>query len=122
MKPLEAKHLRIGNFLFENGELIRFTPRMMYSMYNTEVMSKEGFTERYKPVPLTDDWWDKFGYECLQEFLCHISEKARERMGISFDLYNNEGHEFIKSLPIHKIQNLFLELTGEELEIKQTVK
>ena len=71
------------------------------------------------PISLTEDWWPKFGYECVQEFAGHISELAEERLGIPFDLYNDAGIAFIESLPIHKIQNLYHALTDEELEMKQ---
>ena len=70
-----------------------------------------------EPIPLTQEWWPKFGYESIQEFACHIPSESENHLGIDIDFYNDAGIKFIESLPIHKIQNLFYENTGEELTL-----
>lgn len=67
-----------------------------------------------KPIPFTEEWWGKFGYECIQEFLVYLLDESKVPLNDDFNFWV----PYIESLPIHKIQNLFYELTGEELTMK----
>jgi len=119
---MEANELRIGNwveyFHDQNGFIQLPLDKEMFDLAYSVLEEKKHLEYDFNPIPLTEEWWPKFDYESIQEFACHISEKAEMYLGIHIDFYNDEGIQFIENLPIHKIQNLYFILTGEELEIK----
>ena len=76
----------------------------------------------YNPIPLTEDWLIKFGFE-----LNHWETENRDQKTMCLDgqsievwenssFYMSEIDLFIKS--VHQLQNLYFALTGEELNIK----
>lgn len=105
---MKANELRIGNWVF-NGRNIRVIPTQI-----------EWFSEGVYdllPIPLTEEWLLKFGFEQNK-----LSAKHN-----SFIWYEN--HIGIKGLlgvvkpyeckHVHQLQNLYFALTGEELKLKE---
>ena len=88
--------------------------------------------EPYKPIPLTEEWLIKFGFEkgylnylvLKEEFYCYCYEKSK---GLHIEVFaHDEEDEVIDSeylTPtinyVHQLQNLYHALTGKELEIKE---
>lgn len=70
--------------------------------------------ENIKPIPLTEEWLLKFGYDLISEnhyaFCDHLIWSIEDRF------YCDKNGIQIKY--VHKIQNLFFELKEEELTIK----
>lgn len=71
--------------------------------------------EYFEPIPLTEEWLDKFGFnkeECfyILKGVCLMDEyDGRYRLDGQSDCY-------IKH--VHQLQNLYHSLVGEELEVK----
>jgi len=116
---MKSTELRIGNNVDVTIEELSFTDGKITKLC-VEHVYVNGVKMRYehlRPTTLIKEWWPKFGYESIQEFACDLSEKAENHLGVDIDFYNECGIDLIESLPIHKIQNLFYELTGEELAL-----
>ena len=84
------------------------------------------FDDLINPIPLTEEWLLKFGFEKRGLFHIDIGFVLAVGKDGSFGLYNNKeafnmGSSFnnnhrIKN--VHQLQNLYFALTGEELTIK----
>ncbi len=81
----------------------------------------------YRPIELTEDWLEKFGFEAERST---VYLKLKYSMNVSdYVLYDRETKELLfvkdnqvwlcKQEYIHQLQNLFHSLTGEELTIKE---
>ena len=93
----------------------------------------KGFNLVHSPIPLTEDWLLKFGFERKDSSTCvqwwnGINEithdwlvdliwlKEPERIGApNFPFYRNGKHTIYY---VHQLQNLYFALTGEELCVK----
>ena len=116
---MKANELRIGNYVgtYNDGEEDK---TFIVSPPNIQVelkANKQGYT-RYRPIQLTEEWFIKWGYECMSECLCDMEEKMFDYLGIKADLRNDFVVPCIENLKVHEFQNLFKSLTGEELTIK----
>ncbi len=90
---------------------------------------------RLSPIPLTEEWLLKFGFECIgketdYEMFCigYIENDSHEGIGsysCSFELNKNDDGSFHLELSsidvkyVHQLQNLYFALTEEELAINQ---
>jgi hypothetical protein len=80
----------------------------------------------FQPIPLTEDWLLKFGFE--KASLNNVYFKHWGTNGLEIIVYGYHykgvfeielGKARFKSIEfIHHLQNLFYDLTGEELELK----
>ena len=122
---MKANELRIGNWVEEahSGE---FGQVDMVVLSIIERMSNHS----YKPIPLTEEWLQRFGFKKKNFDSNYWFEK---RAG-DFDLITNDigdsafskkfDHVFIietirpRIKHVHSLQNLYFALTGEELTIK----
>ena len=111
---MEAKELRIGNYY--DGV------RGIEQLTNAESLQEiESYPEKFKPIPLTEEWLLKFGLEFeddLSQFIKVLGYDFGEfilhplvRGGYLF----SEGSidKYIEH--VHQLQNLYFALTGEEL-------
>ena len=112
---MKANELRIGNLVgFPSG--VKYKVDMLYSNY-------EGL-DYWQPIPLTEEWLFKFGFEKLTDksrgfnsnsytytkgisFIVHLNDKL---LSVNFWQGNEKKY-------VHELQNLFFALTGEELTI-----
>ena len=125
---MKANELRIGNYYDNNG-----VPKLVSPSTIEEVWDAE--RTWCKPIPLTEEWLLKFGFEkgnnnwfrlyfnydnladsdCLtyninSKMLCLESFYDGEKKGSIQLLSLGEKH-------VHQLQNLYFALTGEELII-----
>ena len=75
-----------------------------------------------KPIPLTEEWLLKFGFEL--DYESHWSSTQEflllEQLGDSYiKLCDGHFHDSIEMKFVHQLQNLYFALTGEELKIKE---
>ena len=82
-----------------------------------------------EPIPITEEWLLKFGFECIDEvnrgFTKVINDSLREKLycnpsgscAIISELINYQDFLFMdaKINTVHKLQNLYFALTCEEL-------
>jgi len=123
---MKAQELRIGNLLQDvDGNIVEVIT--VYANGNYEVNSKihqftiiEKDDNLIEPIPLTEEWLLKFGFEFQKGFInddywhlknLHLSKR--------FQPFNQQGALIRYELQyLHQLQNLFFALTGEELELK----
>lgn len=125
---IKATELRVGNYVtyvFDspkspNDEEIIIIGGVN-GIHNTIVNEEDSIYSIYdlKPIPLTEKWLDKFGFNRNNDFV-------KGKINIYKDL-NQEYHyaklidgnyHFVKKLKyVHEFQNLHFELKGKELEL-----
>ena len=125
---MDAAELRIGNYV--SLKVIKTLIIKDYEYFNDAHL--------YKPIPITDEWLLKFGFEkkVRSDHSLMYSKEGRftEKMSIVYwnyvatgndgwlySLMDEEGKYSEFGVPlenIHQLQNLYYALTGKELTIK----
>jgi hypothetical protein len=134
---MKANELRIGNYYNQFGNIHQVNGHII-----SELEKAPQGQLWCKPIPLTEEWLIKFGFEKSQEQWYTIKyftdcELATEQMAITYNLSSNRCAVFdaieetdivnILSYPIytskkvlyvHQLQNLYFAVTNEELTMK----
>lgn len=110
---MEAKELRIGNLIYD--KLLKFNDKIDIISLGRILNNKESF-HRYKPIPLTEEWLLKFGFEKRVGWddMIYYSKDAKAE----FQVYENlQGYEYdyTKLKFVHQLQNLYFALNEEEI-------
>ena len=124
---MKAKELRIGNFLRTPNGINHVS-----GIQDREVVEvgEIGYViEMVKPIPLTEEWLEKFGFETyttekskvykLGNFMVTYVLKGRFAGNKYLKAFNISFSEFGHIEHVHTLQNLYFALTGEELQIKK---
>jgi DNA modification methylase len=133
---MKATELRIGNFVYNKaGEVDKVTAIVTTYKTDTEallidnhfigmlnedflVSVEYGFTN---PIPITEDWLIKFGFEDRNDYwkkkkvkMVWSSRiiKTGERLGIRHEKYDHIKY-------VHQLQNVYYAVTGEELTVSE---
>jgi hypothetical protein len=140
---MKANELRIGNYVVIDGittlsitVLGVLNDKIYYSPINNDEFDKDFYSlmSYVKPIPLTEEWLLKFGfekyiketdYDSIYELKnINIPKSGYFEFSVGFIeneinifLYSGECLRHIKY--IHQLQNLYFALTGEELTIKE---
>lgn len=105
---MKANELRIGNYVFNKAHERKQL---------TEVYSD---CSVYEPIPLTEEWLLKFGFE-LNDGVYKKKGWAiflrKEDDGFLVSRYGRHIHLGVQY--IHRLQNLWYELTDEELTLSE---
>ncbi len=117
---MKANELRIGNYIqFRHTETpVKITLGDFVREYKNEHL------EDYEPIPLTEDWLERFGFEqhhddCSNGVM-YIKDIFSEQPK-TWGAYPNEVgsgiviKDSVKLEHVHQLQNLYFALTGEEL-------
>ena len=112
---MKANELRIGNLVTFNGKQI------IVSWEDVQFIMTSDFEKEYhKPIPLTEEWLLKFGFSTVGgEFYLQVDNDLE--IAIEFwdkTVYHN-SHYISTVKYVHKLQNLYFALVGEELKIKE---
>jgi hypothetical protein len=116
---MKANELRIGNWVqFRHTEKpVRITLGDFVREYNDEHL------EDYEPIPLTEEWLIKFGFDFdgYCSYWKSEIELTKDTMDEHFQSFNNVGSGLCQKeiKYVHQLQNLYFALTGEELTIKK---
>jgi hypothetical protein len=111
---MEAKELRIGNYVDWNGE-----KAIISQLLEKDVCFKCGedcLYEDINPIKLTEEWLLKFGYWKLDNKDIHFVTKGHIIWKCNNLLMCDKNGLIIKS--VHQLQNLYFALNREELIIK----
>ena len=121
---MKATELRIGNWVLcePNNACIERT--IDYEDFKLAHFD----SERFKPIPLTEEWLEGFGFEQHHNdasfnsvlYIKNIFGNKPKEWGL-YPKYLGSGYVVNKSLHlehVHQLQNLYYALTGEELELK----
>jgi DNA modification methylase len=121
---MKANELRIGNLYNQFGNIHQVNGHII-----SELEKAPQGQLWCKPIPLTEEWLLKFGFEFKAE---ELGVKFYEKqVGIDFICFSKEGHWNINSGEsywymdrnfkspqfVHQLQNLYFALTNEELTI-----
>ena len=124
--------LRIGNWINNTHSVTPFKvselrEKMCYYKYNETTYNSR--YENIEPIPLTEEWLLKFGFEDITgvDYLLHISIDFKlilipvDGFYPQINKADDSGWQSIslnKINYVHELQNLYFALTGEELTIK----
>ena len=123
---IDVKELRIGNWICSDTSFFGETKKREWQVSLDDLQSISDFPQDYDPIPITEEWLLKFGYECFNGR--SLYSKGDDDLHIDFeygsaqfrdstsDGYNHVG---IAITYVHQLQNLYFALTGKELEIKE---
>ena len=122
---MKVNELRIGNYYLEDMTVYAYgdtkivkqiTPYWFYPQDDDD-------TKEYSfPIPLTEEWLIKFGFEKWLDGVYYI-EISNEQCEYNLRIFEDIGHVFIdhnKRIMIdlkhvHQLQNLYFALTNKEL-------
>lgn len=121
---MKANELRIGNCILKNGSNYIIDTLFFVDVYDGTVMDFE-----LQPIPLTEEWLLKFGFEKDEEYDEAGLVDYRYELNIntaSFtsnwnteeSYYVNYNQGGVDIFYVHQLQNLYFALTGEELTVK----
>ena len=128
---MKANELRIGNLVYgivyndETDEETHVLCKVLIldsvgeTDYPIWVESDSGheFFDRFEPIPLTEEWLLKFGFEKTKYGFVKMTEIACLRIWEEDVTYSGTLIENIEH--VHQLQNLYFALTGEELTLKE---
>jgi len=129
---MKIQELRIGNLINQHGQITKVyhldIGGKSFYIINDMPIHKETFRHRdtheliYSPVPLTEEWLIKFGFQELNMFW-----RIPVEDGVFFEVgYITDDKNFQFESPlsmgdeinleyVHQLQNLYYALTGKEL-------
>ena len=127
---MKATELRIGNYVFND---YLFKNKEINGIFDQEIwlceIGEYEFDQRsnidcIEPIPLTEEWLLKFGFELYDWKLNgkHAKKEWVKGMFVIEANKNNTDFRFKSPLKfidhVHQLQNLYHALTGEELVTK----
>lgn len=127
MNTLEPSSLRIGNYIKNDGVVVKADGRTIFDIWG-------GTKKKYEPIELTEDWLIRLGFDKQEKgsvsYQFTIGENPLTKDWL-FDLIwlkeldkeinkKLEPHPFYKNgyqkvKTVHQLQNLYHALLGEEL-------
>jgi hypothetical protein len=125
---MNREELRIGNLIKHPQSdskyvIVKGIHTPIYYETPTEMIDSDIF-QNFKPIPLTEEWLQRFGFENYgYDLLCWRLGDV-ELVGLYTDFaWNfintpNDKHVQVGVLHVHQLQNLYFSLTGSELELK----
>jgi hypothetical protein len=135
---MKANELRIGNLVYYRSS--------DSDQWTNDLPIEDGFeidsADEYKPIPLTEEWLLKFGFEKgvskLMDFvkseldftiegnecICYGVYKDGDEFTFnvshSGEIHENEGWRILLYIRyVHQLQNLYFALTAQELKISE---
>ena len=115
---MKANELRLGNYVVSNEENCLWQKALYEIDRWTLAKILKYSIKGLEPIPLTEDWLLKFGFEkkyneyYLGDII--ICEEIND-FKFGYDFYE----DILELKHVHQLQNLYHALTGEELTIKQ---
>jgi hypothetical protein len=131
---MKASELRIGNLVEYKNQYINVSgigPFGIQSEGKKYLIIAKFSTPDIQPIPLTEEWLLKFGFEKIDDFDVYSNIWRINGFMVSFGDYINihldwaddeVGFHSImcyEELFVHQLQNLYFALTGEELVVKE---
>jgi len=122
---MEAKNLRIGNFISDANASDSFFAQVKKLDYSRCYYGQ--FHSAYsdlKPIPISEEWLIKFGFVLVVKQGNQGEFRVYQLNEITYN--TNHGwwwkhHLTVQPKYIHELQNLFFAITGTELELKTDV-
>lgn len=123
---IDLRELRIGNLLNKDGIVVTIDAKSIFDIWDN--------SDKYKPLPLTEEWLIKFGFEKIEDIryekkiritglepddpnaykLAAIGSRKIKVAFLSFGKWSSTGVEYV-----HQFQNLYYAIAGEELQYER---
>ena len=127
MQSVLAKDLRLGNKLLFLGDVVTFKNIteiredgiFWIKTFEPKIESKNF---HFKPIPITEDWLLKFGFELKGFYRLKVTSflelcwKPHDNT-LNLQTEKNGFTENSKCKYVHELQNLYFALTGRELTV-----
>ena len=131
---METRELKIGDYIYWGGIVMKLSESHMVSLLKNPKAKKYP-----KPIPLTEEWLLKFGFDLEDNDLYILVVKTsnkyrmdlwtRTERNLTIWLSVSQGNDpdqtdtELKHIKhVHQLQNLYFALTEEELTIKENDK
>jgi hypothetical protein len=128
---IDAKELRIGNLIYDAFDDVLPVDYIYKDVIG--LLNGAGGTDKYqdnpiisgdindlKPIPLTEEWLTKFGFEYDKENELYFKKPPGENRSdfilFDYEFYFDWCNTELKH--VHRLQNLWFERYNEELSIK----
>jgi hypothetical protein len=130
---MKANELRLGNLVYITDETYSFfykqeTEINIHNLIYLCGETKEPIEYTIEPIPLTEEWLLKFGFEETdpKTFMDGLYSRKKgdgfyiNKETMSYCTFDYEGtiDDIIKIQYVHQLQNLYFAVTGEELTMK----
>jgi hypothetical protein len=121
---ISAPELRIGDFVYVDNsqqictitEIKEKTVRVLYLRSDTG-KNHNSIIEivRIKPIPLTEEWLLKFGFEKYDDMILYweLDDVTIWEEKGKYQFFSDKNIKYV-----HQLQNLYFALTEKELELK----
>jgi hypothetical protein len=116
---MRSNELRIGNYAMDK----------VLGIIGIDSTDKIYHAGNLKPIPLTEEWLVKFGFERSTKTFTDSAysvtfRRAKDGGWAIYDTSTDEGTNYLTPNlgfceHVHQLQNLYFALTGEELTIKE---
>jgi hypothetical protein len=135
---MKASELRIGNLVDLGNRIAKIIEIGHLSCVVADLEETQDTIEDYErtePIPLTEEWLLKFGFENIDkgdndyitysdsnhDYYLQIDVRRKDSKYTILDNTVNELISFsmVDIVYVHQLQNLYFALTGKELTIKQ---
>lgn len=124
---IKATELRIGNYVnYFSGTLARQIDN--YTVSASDICCLTGSVAHAEGIPLTEEWLLKFGFvkRKMYGYDQHFAYHHHKLHSSITALYNSDFSICLDNVArgvvyVHRLQNLYFALTGEELTIKEMV-
>jgi hypothetical protein len=119
---MKANELRIGNLVnYNEGGIFKVIGIHEFGIdCEDEIETTYMEYENFKPIPLTEEWLLKFGFE--ERMFGWWSDvlflRTENRNGYFYDWQKTNQTTGTYIEYVHQLQNLYFALTGEELTFK----
>lgn len=119
---MKVQDLKIGNWVqFRHTE----TP-VLITLGDFVREYKEEHLEDYEPIPLTEEWLERFGI-MQNTWFEDGSYMIKEDRGFGWEMYvrnavKTKRISFAYFKHVHQLQNLYFALTGQELQTDEIKK
>ena len=116
---MKASELRLGNWVEQPNDGVT---RVTAVLNDLQIKTETEYVDKYCiPIPLTEEWLLKFGFEYVEEGCGYFDQKHAvylwENGDVEFHPFCTNDRDcqiFIQH--VHQLQNLYFALTGEELD------
>jgi len=115
---MNAREFRIGNYILFNNfiqreRLVIVDGRFLLPFNETELE----INNYYQPIPLTEEWLLKFGFEKIITFDV-FPTFFRNKINVNDGIVYVCGCGFLNHIKyVHQLQNLYFDLNNEELTL-----
>ncbi len=105
---MRENELRVGVYIYYCEEVFEVDAECI------KMHMGDDLDDAYRPIPLTEEWLLKFGFEITDNFQTKDRFQTHKQDGIIWFEY---GYIVVELNYVHQLQNLYFALTNEELTI-----